>query len=65
MIFAGALLQHAENLLRMGLSSSEIIHGYNQALKKALDVLSSESAIDTILIYISVYLSSESALLYC
>jgi len=39
MIFAGALLQEAEKLLRMGLSPSEIIDGYDIATKKALEIL--------------------------
>ncbi|XP_039270687.2 T-complex protein 1 subunit theta-like [Styela clava] len=39
LIFAGALLQHAEELLRMGLSIPEVIEGYEQAGEKALDIL--------------------------
>ncbi len=42
MIFAGELLGHAEQLLRMGLSCSEVIDGYKQASKKALEILSSQ-----------------------
>ncbi|CAL1538921.1 unnamed protein product [Lymnaea stagnalis] len=37
--FAGALLENAEELLRMGLSVAEVTEGYEMALKKALDVL--------------------------
>ncbi|XP_046403104.1 T-complex protein 1 subunit theta [Ischnura elegans] len=40
-IFAGALLEAAEDLLRMGLTPSEIVDGYEQALDKALEVLPS------------------------
>ncbi|XP_033002784.1 T-complex protein 1 subunit theta isoform X2 [Lacerta agilis] len=39
LVFAGALLEHAEELLRMGLSVSEVIEGYEKALKKALEIL--------------------------
>nr|XP_028582823.1 T-complex protein 1 subunit theta isoform X1 [Podarcis muralis] len=39
LVFAGALLEHAEELLRMGLSVSELIEGYEKALKKALEIL--------------------------
>lgn len=39
MIFAGALLESAEMLIRMGLSVTEVTEGYEQALKKALDIL--------------------------
>uniref|UniRef100_T1JMI0 T-complex protein 1 subunit theta n=1 Tax=Strigamia maritima TaxID=126957 RepID=T1JMI0_STRMM len=38
-IFAGALLQTAEDLLRMGLSPGEVADGYELALKKALEIL--------------------------
>ncbi|KAH9518457.1 T-complex protein 1 subunit theta [Bulinus truncatus] len=37
--FAGALLENAEELLRMGLSVAEVTEGYEMALKKALDIL--------------------------
>ena len=37
--FAGELLSHAENLIRMGLHPSQIITGYEEALKKALSLL--------------------------
>ncbi|KAB2611755.1 T-complex protein 1 subunit theta-like [Pyrus ussuriensis x Pyrus communis] len=37
--FAGELLQNAEELIRMGLHPSEIISGYNKAIKKTLEVL--------------------------
>ncbi|CAH2219317.1 T-complex 1 subunit theta isoform X2 [Pelobates cultripes] len=39
LIFAGALLELAEELLRMGLSVSEVIEGYEKACKKALEIL--------------------------
>ncbi|XP_041350635.1 T-complex protein 1 subunit theta-like [Gigantopelta aegis] len=39
LILAGALLENAEELLRMGLSVTEIIEGYEMAGKKALDIL--------------------------
>ncbi|KAL7983558.1 hypothetical protein Chor_000434 [Crotalus horridus] len=39
LVFAGALLEHAEELLRMGLSVSEVIEGYEKACKKALEIL--------------------------
>ncbi|XP_044298646.1 T-complex protein 1 subunit theta isoform X1 [Varanus komodoensis] len=38
-VFAGALLAHAEELLRMGLSVSEVIEGYEKACRKALEIL--------------------------
>ncbi|KAL6509120.1 T-complex protein 1 subunit theta [Orobanche gracilis] len=37
--FAGELLQHAEELIRMGLHPSEIIVGYTKAIKKTLQIL--------------------------
>ncbi|KAK3097906.1 hypothetical protein FSP39_014329 [Pinctada imbricata] len=39
LVFAGALLEHAEMLLRMGLSVTEVTEGYEIACKKALDIL--------------------------
>ncbi|XP_064208681.1 T-complex protein 1 subunit theta-like isoform X1 [Anguilla rostrata] len=39
LVFAGALLELAEELLRMGLSVSEVIEGYEMACKRALAVL--------------------------
>ncbi|ELU09284.1 hypothetical protein CAPTEDRAFT_170370 [Capitella teleta] len=39
LIFAGALLDHAESLIRMGLSVKEVIGGYEQALKKSMEIL--------------------------
>ncbi|KAL2094286.1 hypothetical protein ACEWY4_009005 [Coilia grayii] len=39
MVFAGALLELGEELLRMGLSVSEVIEGYEMACKKALEIL--------------------------
>lgn len=41
MVFTGALLEHAESLLRMGLSVTEVTEGYELACKKALDILPS------------------------
>ena len=40
-MFAGALLEHAEELLRMGLSPTEVIEGYETACQKALEMLPS------------------------
>ncbi|XP_015597853.1 T-complex protein 1 subunit theta [Cephus cinctus] len=39
-IFAGALLEAAEELLRLGITPSEIVEGYESALEKAQEVLS-------------------------
>merc|ERR1711893_33974 len=39
LIFAGALLENAEELVRMGLSVTEVMEGYEQAMRKALDIL--------------------------
>jgi len=39
LIFAGALLNSAEELLKMGLSPAEVIEGYDMACKKALELL--------------------------
>ncbi|MEQ2188781.1 T-complex protein 1 subunit theta [Goodea atripinnis] len=39
LVFAGALLELAEELLRMGLSVSEVIDGYEKACKKTLEIL--------------------------
>jgi len=39
LIFAGALLGSAEELLKMGLSPAEVIEGYQMACKKALEIL--------------------------
>lgn len=41
LLFGGALLELAEELIRMGLSPSEIIEGYDLATKKTLNVLPS------------------------
>lgn len=41
LVLAGALLEHAEDLLRMGLSPTEVIEGYETACKKALEILPS------------------------
>jgi len=37
--FAGALLENAEELLRMGLSVAEVTEGFEMACKKVLDIL--------------------------
>ncbi|ESO94856.1 hypothetical protein LOTGIDRAFT_189106 [Lottia gigantea] len=39
LIFAGALLSNAEELLRMGLSVTEVICGYELACRKAVEIL--------------------------
>jgi len=39
LIFAGALLNSAEELLKTGLSPAEVIEGYGMACKKALEIL--------------------------
>lgn len=39
LIFAGALLNSAEELLRMGLSPAEVIEGYEMACAKAMEIL--------------------------
>lgn len=39
LVFSGALLEHAEELLRMGLSPSEVVEGYKMACNKALEIL--------------------------
>ena len=39
LVFSGALLEQAENLLKMGLSPSDVIEGYEMALTKALEIL--------------------------
>lgn len=38
-LFAAKLLENAESLLRMGLSPSEVVDGFNLALKKAFELL--------------------------
>ena len=40
MTLAGELLSHAENLIRMGLHPSQIVVGYEEASKKALELIS-------------------------
>ncbi|XP_054001739.1 T-complex protein 1 subunit theta [Hylaeus anthracinus] len=40
-IFAGALLEAAEELLRLGITVSEIVEGYEASLEKALEILPS------------------------
>ncbi|XP_065907304.1 T-complex protein 1 subunit theta-like [Dysidea avara] len=41
LVFSGALLEQAEGLLRMGLSPSDVIEGYEMAAKKVLEILPS------------------------
>ena len=41
LVLAGALLEHAEDLLRMGLSPAEVIEGYETACRKAMEILPS------------------------
>jgi T-complex protein 1 subunit theta len=41
-VFAGELLQQADYLLRMGLHPSEVIEGYDVAVKKAFEILQSK-----------------------
>lgn len=43
--FAGELLSHAENLIRMGLHPSQILNGYEDASKKALALLNEENLV--------------------
>ena len=38
-VFCGALLEEAEELLRLGVTSSDITEGYEKALQKTLDIL--------------------------
>jgi len=38
-VFAGALLESAEELLRLGITTSELADGYEKALSKALEIL--------------------------
>lgn len=38
-ILAGALLEHAEELLRLGVTTTEISEGYEKGLEKALEIL--------------------------
>jgi len=45
-IFAGALLRVAEDLLRMGLKPTEVAEGYEVALTKALEILPSLSCFE-------------------
>lgn len=43
--FAGELLSHAENLIRMGLHPSQIVIGYEEAMKKALALFNDEKLV--------------------
>lgn len=38
-IFAGALLEAAEDLIRMGLTPTDVAEGYQLALNKAIEIL--------------------------
>ena len=42
MILSGALITNAEELLKMGLSPSEVAEGYEMACEKALSILPGE-----------------------
>lgn len=42
--FAGELLNQAEGLIKMGLHPSQIVTGYEQATKKALELLEKNEA---------------------
>jgi len=44
-LFCGALLKEAEDLLRMGLKPCDVAEGYELALHKSLEVLASDDAI--------------------
>merc|ERR1719367_96932 len=39
-VFCGELMKKAEELIGMGLHPSDIVHGYDKAIRKALDYLS-------------------------
>lgn len=45
MTFAGELLSHAENLIKMGLHPSQIINGYEEASKKAIALLNEDKLV--------------------
>ncbi|CAD7670361.1 unnamed protein product [Nyctereutes procyonoides] len=49
LVFAGALLELAEELLRIGLSVSEVIEGYEMACKKAHEILPDLVCLSTLL----------------
>ena len=51
LLLAGALLEHAEDLLRMGLSPTEVIEGYDMAAEKAIDILPSKPLITTVALH--------------
>ena len=59
MVFAGALLENAEELLRMGLSPSEVVEGYEMACQKALELLPSKGDANIYIIawFLSLFLS--------
>ena len=48
LLLAGALLEHAEDLLRMGLSPTEVVEGYEMAAEKALNILPSKPLISRV-----------------
>ncbi|CAK9296714.1 unnamed protein product [Gordionus sp. m RMFG-2023] len=39
LVFAGALLENAKELIKSGLATADIVEGYNMAKKKALEIL--------------------------
>ena len=41
-------MEHAEDLLRMGLSPTEVIEGYEMAAEKALEILPSKDVCDVV-----------------
>lgn len=45
-VLAGELLKKAEELIRMGLKTSDIVQGYEQAQKEALKILDRECALN-------------------
>lgn len=40
-IFAGALLEASEELIRLGITASEVAEGYEKALQKCIELLPS------------------------
>ena len=56
-VFAGELLQQAEYLLKMGLHPSEVIEGFDVALKKAFEILQSMLKRNLTLTIICTYLN--------
>lgn len=54
LVLSGALLENAEDLLRMGLSPAEVVEGYDQACEKALEVLPSTCVCVCVCVYVRV-----------